>query len=658
MGEKFYTLEQLQELKLSDKAKTNPEFAAKVDRYIAALQVDTPEVEKPEKKKEKEEISEAESLMRGAVQGASFNFGDEIMGAGTAIGNILSDEGPSAAYTRGRDETRAANTAAERANPMSYLGGEVGGGMLMPGGAAVTAGKALAKGAGMVNKIRPLGASMITGGAAGGAAGLGASESETLAGNLEDTAIGAGIGATISPALSAVGSVIGKAGGGTLKTIGRKMFESPGAKTDRQVADDLFDEGYTNAQEVYDAAQQRGGRLATLGPTVQGDAVAASKKPGPGRKIAQDAVNEDQAGQTARLTARVEETINAKWSDYHQFVKDIKSTRKADATEAYEAAYAKEFQPTQKLLELQNIEPIAEALKDASKIVQVKLSGSEVNLAGGKGNRLELFDQTKRSLDDQIGKAQRAGEMDKARRLIHWKNEWVNELDIVVPEYANARAIYGGGKAIENAAQLGRSILKDSNMFAEDLAELTRGFGKAELEGLKMGLVRGMIDIMENSADNANSAGRLFATTRHRKVIDSIYPDSQSMKLLEETVEDENARSRLRNSVMGGSETAERQAAMSRFDEQRDIGGATSVMEFVRRVANVAINPERMSEEDYAELSRKLFNKLSYEEIVRIMGTRAKKMNPEPLTQGAISGRLGVSGGNVAAGALAEDAGY
>ena len=89
-----------------------------------------------------------ESFVRGAAQGASLGFADEITGA-------LRSAFSTKSYQQARDESRAAYKAAEEANPMAYFAGNVTGGLasiFVPGGGiakAATVGGRNAAGAAM-----------------------------------------------------------------------------------------------------------------------------------------------------------------------------------------------------------------------------------------------------------------------------------------------------------------------------------------------------------------------------------------------------------------------------------------------------------------------------------------------------------------------------
>lgn len=112
------------------------------------------ELPSPEQVTKQEEISKLESLARGAGQGVTLGFGDELAaGVGAALDRpvqYISDtlagvpedlRGESEEsklldrYERMRDEERTKNLEAQEANPGTYLTGEIGGALSLPLGA-------------------------------------------------------------------------------------------------------------------------------------------------------------------------------------------------------------------------------------------------------------------------------------------------------------------------------------------------------------------------------------------------------------------------------------------------------------------------------------------------------------------------------------------
>ena len=120
-----------------------------------------------------------ESVVRGAAQGASFGFSDEITGALEAA---FTDK----TYEQARDESRQNYTNARETNPIAYGASEVGAGVataFIPGLGALNAGRG-AKIAEVVGKAA----------LQGGLQGTGYSDKDTVAGVAADAAAGAALG--------------------------------------------------------------------------------------------------------------------------------------------------------------------------------------------------------------------------------------------------------------------------------------------------------------------------------------------------------------------------------------------------------------------------------------------------------------------------------
>lgn len=159
--------------------------------------------------------SNLEIFGRGAGQGVTFGFGDEINGAVQALGQRYLPEkwggGGEAAqrrpladlYRASVDSDRLANHRAEATNKRLFLAGNIAGGLvtaplLTTGGAPMLA----ARGAPLTTNLGRLMLQGAKTGALGGAiSGLGTSEEQTLGGMAKDTAIGAGAGAAVGGVL-------------------------------------------------------------------------------------------------------------------------------------------------------------------------------------------------------------------------------------------------------------------------------------------------------------------------------------------------------------------------------------------------------------------------------------------------------------------------
>jgi len=162
------------------------------------------------------------SLARGAKQGITLDFGDEIAGA-------LESAFTSKTYKQARDEARAKDREAQESSPVAY-----GLGQILGGGAT-----ALVPGAGLAKLGTGAAATIARGAGAGIVAGAGASEAESVEGVVRDAAVG-----------GLVGGAAGAAGAGLSKILG-----SAPARADRQL---LTDVGRGATPKVYREISKKG----------------------------------------------------------------------------------------------------------------------------------------------------------------------------------------------------------------------------------------------------------------------------------------------------------------------------------------------------------------------------------------------------------------
>jgi len=175
------------------------------------------------------DIDELTSARRAMGQGLSLGAADEISGGLEAIGSLVGIRGLGSeslsnvrmetddekkqtiadVYREARQDHLDYDKAAQKANPKSYLAGDLAGSafsMFIPGGAVF-------KTAGLASKLKK-GAAI--GGAVGGVEGLGRSEADLTKGEIEeaakDTLLGGAIGATIGGAVPALGPGLEKVG--------------------------------------------------------------------------------------------------------------------------------------------------------------------------------------------------------------------------------------------------------------------------------------------------------------------------------------------------------------------------------------------------------------------------------------------------------------
>ncbi len=165
----------------------------------------------------KHDVGYGESFARGAAQGLSLGFADEITG-------FLESLGTDKTYTQARDESRENYAVAHEANPKTSIAGEFGGALA----GAFVPGMGLTKGASIAQEA-------LYGAKLGAAAGLGRSEADLTKGQFgkaaEDVVHGAefggiagGAGAVASRGVSAGVSKVGDIAREALDPITQRLL--------------------------------------------------------------------------------------------------------------------------------------------------------------------------------------------------------------------------------------------------------------------------------------------------------------------------------------------------------------------------------------------------------------------------------------------------
>lgn len=169
-------------------------------------------------------MSALESFGRGAVQGATFGFADELAGKAAQLGAYLGGSGVDPAFRedyakQARDEERAQDRRASQDQPVANLGGDALGSLLsgiVPAGVA----------------SRAVGSGMLAGGGIGGALGAltGAGRADELVDVPADAAAGAAVGGALGVAVPALarGAAAVPRVARTLATGARDALDSAG----------------------------------------------------------------------------------------------------------------------------------------------------------------------------------------------------------------------------------------------------------------------------------------------------------------------------------------------------------------------------------------------------------------------------------------------
>lgn len=172
---------------------------------------------------------------------------------------------------------------------------------------------------------------------------------------------------------------------------------------------------------------------------------------------------------------------------------------------------------------------------------------------GDKISNIDVIDATKQQLDDEIGKAVRAGEGNKVRNLVREKNVLVNEADKAIPEYKQARDLFAGKASLENAADAGTQFIK---LKPRDIQDLTKTMGESELRMFKLGAKRSILDKIDDVQTGADLTKRLFGKGGDVKKLRGLFDTKEQFDQFSNTLEKEAQFVLTRRAAQANSTTA------------------------------------------------------------------------------------------------------
>lgn len=291
-----------------------------------------------------------------------------------------------------------------------------------------------------------------------------------------------------------------------------KALESMAAKTVlKRIAQDTKAGGATaeHALDLVNAAN-KGGKPMTLadvgGENVKGLLGAVARQPGPAKGFVQKFLDDRDAAAGSRLSGDINHGI-AKGSSY--VTADALSAGRATQSEPlYKEAFAANQNISSPIIDRILETPAGKRALGSARIKmqndmtklgvpdseiaeQLKEAGDQVPKGGvSSGLKLRTLDYVKRSMDDQIGMARRAGKNDDVRILTGLKNRFVSAIDdadvtartgpnSVRPAgglYKQARDAYSGPSRSLDALEEGKlHFNKSPEESAADIANLSPG---------------------------------------------------------------------------------------------------------------------------------------------------------------------------------------
>jgi hypothetical protein len=594
--------------------------------------------------------SKTSAAIRGATQGASLYFGDELGGA--AMAAMGQGEGETFGERRQYNtaEQRANNAAAEQAHPMTYLAGELVGGTAIPGGAAVSAARTAQR---TGSWLRPLGQSMAAGGLAGGIASQGLQEGgESMSDQLYDGLFGATTGAVGGPAIGGLVQKAGELGGTVIGGLARNIGSSSEDVAQRRAGRLLRDDGIDSAEGARARLDALGpeGRLADVGGNLQTEAVRIAQSPGPGQNLARDYVGARQRGQESRLEQLARETVDPSWTDYRGFVHELSEQQTTQTADLYARAYLQPIMPSPTLVALSSENKVFQAaLRKGISDIEDDISLDNALARPGEDGSVStvLMDYTMRALSDDVSRAFRNGERSEGRRLKQLYNQVQREVFDQNPTLAEARSAHRGAEELKEAASYGRELIGGGKKVREDefddYAEL---WSDSEWEAARVGMLQGIFDRISDVATTGDSARRLVSSSRLERILAKAFKEEGAYERFMQSVDAESKMQGTRNMVESKNITYRMQAADPNLPTAQDTPARTFVywaQNLIRKIA--ADDPDfgDLRPKDYEELAKLLFGEVDDRTLQNIIAPTLKFR----LRDGPHMGNIGVGTGSV-----------
>lgn len=167
-----------------------------------------------------------------------------------------------------------------------------------------------------------------------------------------------------------------------------------------------------------------------------------------------------------------------------------------------------------------------------------------------------VLDQANRSINDKISAAVRAGETDKVRLLERQKEQLLNMVDEVVPEYKAARGIYEAQHKALRAQKIGEDALFDKNTSAQKLSRTMKDMTEYEKQSLRIGAKEKLLNAIE-SKENQTLGLKNLKNKQTQAKLKLVLGDKANDFI--NYAEDEVNAMRNVNKLTGGSQTSEKQ---------------------------------------------------------------------------------------------------
>lgn len=474
----------------------------------------------------RQNVTTADAAKMGALQGATFGFGDELVAAlGAPIDAYrnggLSVDNLKRSYQTLRDAARGMSDQGKQDSPwVSGAAGLAGGimsgralGSLAQQGIAAAAPAAAARYASWVNPVGQTAGivprvtnAAVSGAGYGALSGAGDSTADSVGGVLADAGKGALVGGASSGALYGVGAAMKP----VVRNVAARVSDrAAGNYAQQKIAEAIARDARGNvfADGLSNPGTKAIARFGTLGPEATvSDAAGQSTRslldtlatlPGRTKDRLEQAILERQAGRAGRLVAAADGALGTQGAGYQQTLEALDATRKQAAAPFYRALENHVVTVDDDVARL--IAKTQGTHAEAQRLYQLQ-TGNAIKLGElqpGDKVPFSMLDTLKQSLHDAAETQKRQGGNKMARALDDVRVSLTNKLDTLAPVdratgqsvYKLARDAYSGPSQLIDAAEIGRSAMK-ADVF--DVGAAVRGMTDSERQAFRVGALQAL----------------------------------------------------------------------------------------------------------------------------------------------------------------------
>lgn len=543
----------------------------------------------PKFETEEPDLSLGENIAGGVRElaaGATFEFADE---AEAAVRSAASGQ----PYQKVLDEIRQKRALFEQANPATALGLNLAGGIgttFIPG--VNVLGRGIQGLTGISKLSSPAARVAATGATAGALSGFGAGEDmeERFTNIVPGAALGAGLGYGASKA-----GDVGRFALESVQAMRNKMPQADAVNAATDLLIRTMQRAGKSPEEIAERLRldREYGINTMLGQADTSlvsmtDVAALTPSEGTGRTQLAERLFRQQGGAKSRVEQQIKSKIPT--PDFFASEDAITKSLRDIGEEGYEKSFAFGAVKDPTIQTLLKNPGVSRALKNAQ-----ETSAIEANNAAARGedpskyalkiNMEPVLDASgalvgmrptgdvipdvrtlhtiKRALDEEITSLYKAGDGARAEALKATRNQILDRLDKIVPEYRKARKMYAGDLEIRDALQFGR---QSGSLAPEEFARKFTKYSPGEQEAAKTGLVQNIMDgfgktstkrnFAQNVVNNDNLMGKLQLVMK-----------PEEFRVFKAALKREAELFGQASRVAQGSATFERQVAKADIDE-------------------------------------------------------------------------------------------